>query len=161
VVDPAPEKALAELGAELAARVSAAVPSWVLRCVDARMPRQAPGRAQAMARAAQAGRRAQQEVAARLDALLSQDVDAQRSTPLAVVREAVSWPTGVLREALVAPVPRDGFVSERFPDDPYGLTPASLGALDPSLGELAIAWGAAKAVAHRTRHGGPATLTER
>ena len=86
-------------------------------------------------------------------------MDAQRSTPLAVVRGAVSYPTEVLRRAQVPPVPRDPFVSERFPDDPYGLTPASLQAMDPDLGELAIAWGAAKAMAHRRRHGGPAEFT--
>jgi len=157
VEDPDPQTALAGLGAELAARVSASVPGWVLRCVDDRLPRPTPDRDQVMTRAETAGRSAQQEVAAKLAALLAQDVDAQRSTPLAVVREAVSWPTGVLREAGVAPMPRDPFVSARFPDDPYGLTPASLQALDPALGELAIAWGAAKALAHRRRHTGPAT----
>jgi hypothetical protein len=75
------------------------------------------------------------------------------------VRGAVSYPTEVLREAGVAPVPRDPFVSERFPDDPYGLTPASLQTLRPDLGELAIAWGAAKAMAHRRRHQDPPEFT--
>ena len=87
------------------------------------------------------------------------DLDAQRSTPLAVVRAAVSYPTEVLRHARVPPVARDRFVSERFPHDPYGLTPASLAAMDPELGEPAIAWGAAKAMAHRRRHGGPSEFT--
>ena len=57
------------------------------------------------------------------------------------------------------PVARDRFVSERFPDDPYGLTPASLQAVDPELGDAAIAWGAAKAMAHRRRHGTPDEFT--
>ena len=44
---------------------------------------------------------------------------------------------------------RDPFAEERFPDDPYGLTPASLAALDPALAEMARIWGAAKAMTHR------------
>ena len=155
MVEPDPDSILAELGEELAAAVSGAVPGWVTRCVDALLSPDTPGRDRVMAEAEEAGRQAQRAVADRLKALLSADVDAQRSTPLAVVRDAVSYPTEVLRRAQVPPVPRDPFVSERFPDDPYGLTPASLQAMDPELGELAIAWGAAKAMAHRRRHGEP------
>jgi hypothetical protein len=147
-----PDDRLAELGEALAEEVSAAVPEWVLRCVETRLPRSAPGRDAIMAEAGVAAARARQEVAEKLHALLAVDVDAQRSTPLAVVRAAVAYPTEVLRRAQVPPVPRDPFVSERFPDDPYGLTPASLQAMDPALGDLAIAWGAAKALAHRHRH---------
>ena len=156
VVDPDPDRMLADLGDELAVRVSAAVPAWVMRCVDTRLAPDAPGRDDVMAQAATAARRAGQEVATQLHALLAADVDGQRSTPLAVVRAAIRYPTEVLSRAQVAPVPRDPFVSERFPDDPYGLTPASLQAMDPGLGDLSIAWGAAKAMAHRKRHGGSA-----
>ncbi len=158
-MEPDPDQVLADLGDELAARVGAAVPAWVVRCVEARLAPGAPERDRVMAQAEAAGRRAGQEVAAQLHALLGADVDGQRSTPLAVVRAAVSYPTEVLRQAQVPPVPRDPFVSERFPDDPYGLTPASLQAMDPDLGEAAIAWGAAKAMAHRKRHGGPSEFT--
>ncbi len=150
-----PDDTLAELGEAMAQQVSAAVPAWVVRAVETRLPRSAPGRESVMAEAVVAAERARQEVAEKLGALLAADVDAQRSTPLAVVRAAVSYPTEVLRWAQVPPVPRDPFVSERFPDDPYGLTPASLQAMDPALGDLAIAWGAAKAMASRRRHGPP------
>jgi hypothetical protein len=153
--EPGPDQTLEEFGRALADRVSAAVPGWVIGCVDARLPLSFPEREQVMARAEEAAQRAQREVARALHELLSADVDSQRSTPLAVVRAAVSYPTGVLSEARVPPVARDRFVSERFPDDPYGLTPASLQALDPALAEPAIAWGAAKAMAHRRRHGQP------
>jgi hypothetical protein len=155
VGEPDPDATLADLGAELAERVTAAVPGWVMRCVDGLVPADAPRRQQVMAEAEAAGLRAQQEVAASLRSLLASDVDAQRSTPLEAVRGAVVFPTGVLRRAGVAPVPRDPFVVERFPDDPYGLTPASLAAMDPALGGLAITWGAAKAMAHRRRHHSP------
>jgi hypothetical protein len=105
-----------------------------------------------LAEADAAGRHAQRDVAGKLRVLLAADVDAQGSTPLEVVRAAVVFPTRVLRDAQVPPVPRDRFVVERFPDDPYGLTPTSLQAMDQALGEPAIAWGAAKALAHRVRH---------
>jgi hypothetical protein len=150
-VEPDPDTLLAELGAELASRVTAVVPGWVVRCVDTFLPAR-PDRDAVLAAAEVAGLRAGEEVAADLRPLLAADVDAQRSTPLEVVRAAVAFPTQVLRDAHVPPVARDRFVVERFPDDPYGLTPATLQAMDPALGELAIAWGAAKARAHRHRH---------
>ncbi len=159
VVGGDPDELLAELGAELAARVGAAMAGWVLRCVDSRLAPDTPDRDAVLARAAAAGERARRHVDVELRALLGADVDTQRSTPLAVVRAAVSYPTEVLRDARVPPVARDRFVSERFPDDPYGLTPASLQAVDPELGDAAIAWGAAKAMAHRRRHGTPDEFT--
>lgn len=159
VEEPDPDETLAELGQALAAMVSAAVPAWVLRCVDSRLAPSTPDRGAVMAQAEAAALEAQRDVAATLEELVSADVDGQRSTPLAVVRTAVSYPTEVLRRAGVPPVARDPFVTERFPDDPYGLTPASLQAMDPALGDVAIAWGAAKALAHRRRHGGPSQFT--
>jgi hypothetical protein len=161
------------VGAELADRVARVVPAWVARCVvtvfDAWCAAGAgaaaaagagaasgagtsPGRDAVLAEADAAGRRAGEAIGTQLGALLVSDVDAQRSTPLEAVRAAVAYPTEVLRAAGVAPVERDAFTTERFPDDDYGLTPASLTAVDPSLGELSVRWGAAKAAAHRRRH---------
>ena len=154
-VEPDPDTVLADIGAELAARVTAAVPDWVVRCVESRLPPSARDRDAVLAEAEAAGRDAQRDVAGKLRVLLAADVDAQRSTPLEIVRAAVAHPTRVLRAAGVDPIPRDGFAEERFPDDPYGLTPASLPAMDPALREPALAWGAAKAMAHRRRHEGP------
>lgn len=150
--EPDPEEALAELGAELATRVTAAVPAWVLRCVAERLPPERADRARILDEAEELGRLAQEDVSGKLRALLTADVDAQHSTPLEVVRAAVAYPTAVLRSAGVAPARRDDFAEARFPDDLYGLTPASLRAVDPEVGDLAIAWGAAKAMAHRVRH---------
>jgi hypothetical protein len=157
--DPDPDAALARLGAELATRVSAAVPAWVVRCVGTRLPPERADRARILDEAEECGRRAQSDVAGKLGALLSADVDAQHATPLEVFRAAVAYPTVVLRRAGVAPPRRDEFAEARFPDDPYALTPASLQAVDPDVGELAIAWGAAKAMAHRRRHGPPQEFT--
>ncbi|MCU1353816.1 MAG: hypothetical protein JWM05_3025, partial [Acidimicrobiales bacterium] len=85
------------------------------------------------------------DVVPRVQALLATDVDDQRANPLAVVRGAVRYPTAVLRAAGVPPVVRDAFGERAFPDDDYDLTPAAFGDLDPSLQELGIVWGAAKA----------------
>ncbi len=93
------------------------------------------------------------ELSVELAALAAADVDQQRVTPLQLVRGVVAYPTAVLAAAGVPPVVRDHFAEDRFPADHYGLTPASLAALDPAIGELALAWGAAKAIAHRQRHG--------
>ena len=50
------------------------------------------------------------------------------------------------RRAGVPPVVRDEFQMRRFPDDEYGLTPASLARPRRQVGDLALAWGAAKAL---------------
>jgi hypothetical protein len=166
------ERALAELGAELAERVAGAVPAWVIRSVeaifDAWTAAGSPGapddvasdssaradaRTAVLAAADVTARRAGEEVGARLRELLLADMDAQRATPLEVVRAAVVYPRAVLRGAGVPPIERDRFATDRFPDDDYGLTPPSLAALDPSLADLAVRWGAAKAAGHRQRHG--------
>ena len=103
--------------------------------------------------AADAGKAAQAWVGDRLRALLAADIDDQATTPLSILRAAVSFPTAVLRAAGAQTVRRDMFAVEAFPDDEFALTPASLADVDPPLGELGLQWGAAKAWAHRERHG--------
>jgi hypothetical protein len=100
-----------------------------------------------------AGVRAAAEVDRPLRDLLSSDVDQQWTTPLALVRPLVRYAGEVLAEAGVPGIQRDEFQTLRFADDDYGLTPASLAVLGDRVGELAIAWGASKAIAHRLRHG--------
>jgi hypothetical protein len=138
----------------LADRTLIALPGWVERCVL-----QTWGRADftgdpLLADAThEAGRWAGEDIGSALQLLLAADVDEQRTTPLAVLRSAVVYPTGVLEAAGVKPVARDRFTVQRFPEDPYGLTPSSFADIDPELAPVALAWGAAKAVAHRRRHG--------
>jgi hypothetical protein len=106
------------------------------------------------AEAAAAAREAAATVLPRVHDLLRADIDRQSTTPLQLVRGAVAWPTAVLRAHRVPAAERDAFARERFPDDDYDLTPATLADLDPAVGEAAIAWGAAKAWEHRRRHSG-------
>ena len=51
----------------------------------------------------------------------------------------------VLADAGVPPIVRDEFEERAFPDDVYGLAPASFADLDPALREPGLVWGAAKA----------------
>jgi hypothetical protein len=99
-----------------------------------------------------AGETAVLDVGPRIRSLLECDIDAQRTTPLALVREGVKYPTRVLADAGLAARKRDAFSIGRFPDDDFDLTPNSLSALGNDVGELAIVWGAAKAFEHRRRH---------
>ena len=131
-----------------------AVPGWVERSV-ARLvvawTGEAPGPPVVDA-ARDAGQQAATEVGAQVRALLEADIDDQRTTPLAVLRGAVRYPTDVLRAAGVPPVERDPIQQRLLPDDLYDLSPATFADVDPALAEPAMLWGAAKAVAHRRRH---------
>lgn len=100
----------------------------------------------------EAAARATTEVGAAVRRLLESDPDEQTTTPLAVIRTAVRYPTEVLIQAAVPPVARDRFAEQAFPDDIYGLTPASFADLDPDLADAGLAWGAAKAFVHKRRH---------
>jgi len=136
---------LREHGAALADAVTDALPGWVVRSVTRFDP-------SLRAEAEDAGRAAAADVRPRLHALLAEDVDLQRTNPLAVVREAVRYPTAVLAAAGVPPVARSGFDVDHFPDDPYGLVPMTWADVDESLHEPGIIWGALKARASIDRH---------
>lgn len=87
-----------------------------------------------------------------LRALADTDVDRQRTTPLAVVRRACLAVAIALRDAGV-PVPPAAPGDLPGAGDPFGLSPASWSEVDDQLADLALVWGAAKAAAHRARHG--------
>lgn len=134
-----------EMAQALADAVDAALPAWVEAAVARRHDGPRPDTADAIAAA-------RADLMPRLRALLAQDVDEQKTTPLTILREAVRYPTEVLRSAGVAPVDRDDFDRERFPDDDYGLTPAAFADFGPAVADAGIAWGAAKAWVHKRRH---------
>ncbi|MEA3019433.1 MAG: hypothetical protein QOI47_957 [Actinomycetota bacterium] len=137
---------LREHGASLADAITAAVPGWVVRCVVR------AGGAALRADAERAGTAAAADVGPSLHALLTADVDAQRGNPLAIVRDAVRFPTEVLRAAGVARPTRSPFDQQHFPGDDYGLAPMTWADIDESLREPGIVWGAIKARAHLERH---------
>jgi hypothetical protein len=143
-VDDDVDRVLAEHGRTLASAIVEVVPGWVVRSV---LRHGGP-----LAEATSAGAAAAAELAPRLEALLTADVDAQRTNPLALVRDAVVHPTRVLRAAGIEPPARSRFDQEHFPDDPYGLVPMTWRDVDESLHELGLVWGALKARAHKDRH---------
>ncbi len=147
---------LEEHARALADGVDAALPRWVERSVEHLLvAHRGIADPAAMAAAREAGKRARADVGVRVRALLQVDIDEQHTNPLSILRQAVSYPTEVLRQAGVPPVERDRFAVERFPDDDYDLTPASFADIDPSLFDAGMAWGAAKAWVHKQRHGVP------
>jgi hypothetical protein len=138
----------------LADAIEAAVPGWVERSV-ARTAEGFFGHVddEVMAAAVEAGQRARDDVAPRVRALLQADIDEQRTTPLSLLRGAVRYPTAVLRDAGVPAVDRDEAQARLFPDDIYDLAPATFADVHPSLADVGLAWGAAKAYVHLQRHG--------
>ena len=99
-----------------------------------------------------AGERARVEVGAAVRALLETDVDAQRTNPLSLLRDAVRYPTMVLQSAGVPAVAsRDDFAARAFPEDVYDLAPATWSDVDPALQDPGITWGAWKAYVHLSR----------
>ena len=148
-----PDAVLAAAGAALAEAVVAALPGWVERSVRDLLAAFAGAAEEGdVERAREAGRRAADEVGPELRRLLAADVDRQWANPLALVRRAVRYPTAVLAGAGVPPVVRDEYDESHFPDDVYGLTPRTFADLDPSLRDVALVWGAAKARASMVRH---------
>jgi hypothetical protein len=135
-----------EVSQALVDAVDAALPRWVSTAVAMRLGAVAP------AAARDAGELARAELVPRLRALLTQDIDEQRTNPLAILREAARYPTEVLRAEGVEPVERDDFQRDRFPEDVYDLTPTSFAEFGPDVADAGVAWGAAKAWLHRQRH---------
>lgn len=81
-----------------------------------------------------------------LGELLAADVDAQRTNPLSLFRSAVAAPTDWLRSIGIPTPSPDRFVAERFPEDVYGLGPATWADIDQRLHEPGLVWGAWKAM---------------
>lgn len=151
--NPAAEQRLHEYGDELAGGIARAVPGWVVACVERRLVAYRGVTDDAvLAKARRAGHEAADDVGHAVRDLLGRDLDEQRTTPLALVRTAVRYPTAVLRDAGVPPVVRDPVAETQFPDDLYDLTPATFADLDPALHDIGLHWGAAKAFVHKARH---------
>ena len=153
--DAGDEALLAAYAEALGEGIEGALAHWVEGCVE-RVLVAWSGAVPASARAAavEAGRHARADAGPQVRELLASDVDEQRTTPLALVRGAVRYPTEVLRAAGVPPVVRDASAEAAFPEDDYDLSPGAFADLDPSLAEPGLTWGAAKAhVVLRRRRG--------
>ena len=147
VDDPADREALERCAAALVTAIEVALPAWVQRVVAARWSEQRddelPEAVHEAARDAAAA--AVDDVLPPLRTLLAEDVAAQRSNPLSLLRGAVVHPTRVLAAAGIEPVDRDAEARRLFPDDVYDLVPATFADLDQAVLEPGVEWGAAKA----------------
>src|SRR5580658_8960948 len=91
-------------GEVLADAICARLPTWVVDSVERVMTAWAGSVPPEVAEAAEtAASQALADVGTAVRELLSADIDDQRTTPLALLRRGVSYPTGVLREAGVPP----------------------------------------------------------
>ncbi|MEO5678130.1 MAG: hypothetical protein ABIS47_00505 [Acidimicrobiales bacterium] len=142
------DAALAERSARLVAAVAAALPGWVGGTLRQRAPEVPAEVVVAVAAEVEA------DVLPRLEALLGQDIDDQRQSPLAVVRRGAATLGGALDGLGVVPADRDDHQKALFPDDTHDVVPASFADLSPEAGRAGIEWGAAKAFVHRRRHRG-------
>jgi hypothetical protein len=129
----------------------AALPRWLVQCVVQTARRRGVSLDGEVMRAIAADAEAMSETAtpivlAELHALLATDVDAQQTNPLSVLRAATRFPTEVLARHGVPHERRDDFAARAFPDDVYGLSPATWADVDESLAEPGLVWGAWKAM---------------
>lgn len=85
------------------------------------------------------------EVHTNLRDLFLLDVLEQRTNPLAIFRQATRTISELLKTTGCAPVMRDEFDERSFPDDIFGLSPASWVDIDETMVEPGIEWGAWKA----------------
>lgn len=131
---------------DLILAIERVVESWLVRlAIDTYASRCGSVPAEFRSQAETAAREGSTRTMARLRETLEIDVDAQRVNPLQTLREAVQFPTGVLRDAGVPVASRDEFDEKINPDDVYAIGPAHWNDVDESLTEPGIVWGAAKA----------------
>ncbi len=148
---------VAPYAADLIAAVGRVTAQWVVRSVVETADAVHPGAGAALVgEAARVGEQARVELVERLTELLGRDVEAQPRGPLVVLRDAVSFPTEGLRAAGIPAVDRDEVEVRAFPDDVYGLVPASFADFHPDLSDPGVAWGAAKAHVIMARRRGQA-----
>jgi hypothetical protein len=91
------------------------------------------------------------DLAPRLRRVLTADVDAGLGSPLAVLRTGTDGFASVLAGLGLVPAERDEFERRHFPDDLYGLGPATFADIDASLHIPGLEWGAARAHVHLRR----------
>lgn len=141
------EMRLAEIAADVLARVRVAAPIWL--------------RARAVALCAASGAATEGVDAAvddtlallepEIERILLADPDAGAGSPLAAIRASIRPLTDHLHSIGVPPVIRDAFAMENFRDDLYDFGPAAFADIHESLHEPGLMWGAARAHVHLRR----------
>ncbi|MEX0768158.1 MAG: hypothetical protein WD029_06780 [Microthrixaceae bacterium] len=146
------EQLFAEYSAALAQAIDQVLVDWVVNSVITRATAASVALTSVqLEQALTAGERCRAEVSPQIAELLATDLDAQQTTPLALLRRSTSYATLVLQAAAVPQVARDEFEEHAFPEDIYGLAPASFSHVDERLSDPGLMWGAAKAHVHLLR----------
>lgn len=146
------EQRYEEISVALGDAIAAAVPGWIERLVVERVTAwRGSVTPEVRGAAAEAGEAARDDIVPRVRALLSTDIDEQRTNPLALLRGATVHAHRVLAAEEVPAVVRDEFAERSFPDDIYGLVPAAWTDIDGALHEPGMTWGAAKAFLFKAR----------
>lgn len=140
-MDPQPRRLL-----EVAEAVT---PAWVERLVRRLVPE--PDDA-LRARLSDIAAAVTKNVTTGLRELFELDPEAQRTNPLTIFRQATAPITELAMSLGVPPVLRDEFERRSFPNDLYGLHPATWADISPDLVELGLEWGAWKAAVIISRH---------
>jgi hypothetical protein len=138
---------VAGYGRALADAVAVAIPGWTHAMLVSRAAPSAPSQEFELVK------KLTNSVIGPLTQLLTADIDAQRQSPLALLRALIEPMTEELH-ALGAVAPsRDPFDEDAFPNDIYALGPTAWSDFGEEVGDAGLRWGAAKAMAHRQRHG--------
>ena len=126
--------------------VLGAIPVWIARRIHEIVQAAPSGDKDAVAaQLASVTQQTQEFVREHLQQLLSEDVDAQRSNPLHILRRSTAIATEVLQSAQIPPVHRDEFYKSALPDDVYAIGPHTWRDLSEEVHEVGITWGAWKA----------------
>ena len=141
-----PDDGLSEYSQTLLDACVAAIPQWITNRIQhvclvsgGIVPEIVTTKVAGVAHATQA------QVQIDLMALLSVDVDAQRTNPLQVLRGSTLMATALLIEAGIPPVRRDEFEVRSMPDDMFALGPLTWRDLGDDVHDAGIEWGAWKA----------------
>jgi hypothetical protein len=123
-----------------------AVPVWITRRIH-EIVQMAPSgdKESVLSEVTQVAQQTQYFVSQHLQQLLGQDVDAQRSNPLHILRRSTAIATKVLQLAQIPFVHRDEFDTSALPDDVYAIGPLTWRDLSEEVHEVGITWGAWKA----------------
>lgn len=121
------------------------VPQWVERLIQKHCDELMVSELKEGDRVSSVVARVGNEVHTNLRNLLLLDVLEQRTNPLAIFRQATRLISELLKTTGCAPVMRDEFDERSFPDDIFGLSPATWVDIDETMVEPGIEWGAWKA----------------
>ncbi len=126
------------------------VERWAVNSLVSRSPADAHKRVQECAD--RISEQVRNSVLPDLASLLGADIDHQWTSPLEIVRTLVGPITSELQSLNVPAPKRDASSVALHPDDLYNIAPATFADVHPSLHDLGLAWGAAKAHVHLRRH---------